>query len=185
MVTSAMGQCMAVSRRAKYEVFICHRGPDVKYSFASLLKDRLHERHKIVAFLDYKDLVPGDVGSASRRAAMEGAELGIVVLSPRFFESEHCMKELDFLLRVNRILPVLVQLTADSCKAESVIAQSDRVWADCKMDEDMWRDILRRLEDVNMMPIKDWNEGLNKVVRRTAEILRRVPGPSYSCHRPP
>jgi tetratricopeptide (TPR) repeat protein len=167
---------MADGKSVRYDVFISHRGPDTKKNFAILLKAAL-QKQQIVAFHDDKDLVPGCAAPAGLQAAMEGADLGIVILSPRFFESKCCMEELDFFLRAGCALPVLVELTADSCKAESVIERSGRAWETCGMKETEWRDILRRLQGIAMLGDGYWDKCQDEVVRLTAERLGR-PAPS-------
>lgn len=145
---------MADRKPVKYDVFISHRGPDTKRNFAILLKAAL-QKHHIVAFHDDRDLVPGHSGPAGLQAAMEDADLGIVILSPGFFESRYCMEELDFFLRAGRVLPVLVDIAADECKPASGIVRSGKVWETCGMRETDWRDVLRRLQGITMLVAHD------------------------------
>ncbi|KAG0568439.1 hypothetical protein KC19_6G019900 [Ceratodon purpureus] len=86
--TSAAG-----SRHPKYEIFINHRGTDVKLNFVAHLADALRERH-YNPFVDKYDLEKGGMALAEIQAALEGASVQLAVFSPGYAGSEYCLDEL-------------------------------------------------------------------------------------------
>jgi hypothetical protein len=161
---------------AKYDEFICHRGPDTKKDFAIMLKDAL-KRHKIVAFHDERDLLPSFNAPESMQKAAETVGLGIAILSRGFFESGYCMRELEVFLQRDCLLPILFNLTPDECKAESIVQRSGEAWKKCRMGEAEWRGLVGSLHDITMLKLTScdgyWDECIARAVRITAGRLGR------------
>jgi hypothetical protein len=97
---------------AAYDVFLSHRGPDTKRSFAIWLKKELEEQ-RITTFFDDRSMQAGDDAPGSMEQAMQTAEWGVVVLFPGFFASGYCMKELKLFLDRGRAILIGFRITAN------------------------------------------------------------------------
>jgi tetratricopeptide (TPR) repeat protein len=113
---------------ASYDVFLSHRGPDTKKSFAIWLKHEL-ESQGLQTFFDCRSLKAGDDAPGKIAEGMRTAEWGVIVLSPGFFASGHCMKELRTFLDRGRAILIGFNLSADECNAELIVKrQRGTVW---------------------------------------------------------
>lgn len=83
--------------RAKYQVFINHRGPDVKKTLASLIYHRL-TNCGLSVFLDKNEIQAGDIISSAIDAAIDSSSVHIAIFSENYAESTWCLKELDLML---------------------------------------------------------------------------------------
>lgn len=86
-----------------YDVFISHRGPEVKNTFAGYLHRDLRA-HGFQPFLDKKELRPGEYIDPQYidpqiEGAIESAYVHIVILSPGFADSRWCLDELLLILK--------------------------------------------------------------------------------------
>ena len=73
------------------DVFICHRGPDVKGDLVGHLEERL-KRANLIVFVDYG--MPKGVESwAHVLATLRGARGVLILLTPGFEESHWCLEE--------------------------------------------------------------------------------------------
>jgi hypothetical protein len=79
-----------------FDVFINHRGPDVKDTFASHLYRRLLD-HRVSVFLDREELEEGHNISYQIEQAIGGASVHIAIFSERYAESYWCLNELVFM----------------------------------------------------------------------------------------
>ena len=77
----------------RHDVFLNHRGPDVKKTFVSHLDDALR-RVGQDPFLDAKSLVKGQHALHSIDEALSGVLVHVAVFSPRYAESKYCLNEL-------------------------------------------------------------------------------------------
>ncbi|KAH9287874.1 hypothetical protein KI387_031991, partial [Taxus chinensis] len=97
------------SKRIKqlpYDVFINHRGPDVKHTLAMALYGALSGMG-LRPFLDSKELETGDFLPREIKEAMSSAELHIAIFSEKYAESPWCLAELSFMLKTGtRFVPV-------------------------------------------------------------------------------
>ena len=90
----------------QYDVFINHRGPDVKKTFVAHLNDALR-RDGFRPFLDAKSIGQGRHVFNSIDKALKGACVHVAVFSKRYAESKYCLNELcDMLKSEQVILPV-------------------------------------------------------------------------------
>jgi hypothetical protein len=76
-----------------YDVFINHRGPDVKKNFASHLYHLLIS-HGLTAFLDQDELQVGLNFDSQIKDAIKTASVHVAIFSPRYAESHWCLNEL-------------------------------------------------------------------------------------------
>ncbi|GAQ83946.1 disease resistance protein (TIR-NBS-LRR class) family [Klebsormidium nitens] len=110
---------------AAYGVFISYCG-DVRRDFAVMLRAEL-ERVGVHCFLDVSSLMPGDNVDERLLFAMQTASIGIVILSPRFFEGEWCMMELHTFMTRGNAVPVFFASLEDLKEARNK-AVADRIW---------------------------------------------------------
>jgi tetratricopeptide (TPR) repeat protein len=175
---------------AQWDAFICHRGPDAKQTFASFLHYTL-DVQGIRAFFDHK-MVGGTNPSDVMEAAMRTASWGVVVLTPRFFESKWCMKELGAFLDRGKILPVTLELEVDDIDATRIVGgclegvQSvvwkkwgGELWKACDMEEAAWRSLVGRVaREAVVVKSEDsndyWGELINELVTNLARKLDRL-----------
>jgi len=103
-------------------VFINHRGPDVKKTFASHLYRRLCSSQRLFkVFLDKPELRVGDDFPSQIKEAIRTAFIHVAIFSPRYAESEWCLNELLYMLESGApIIPVFYHvLPADLRRTQS------------------------------------------------------------------
>lgn len=89
-----------------YDVFINHRGPDVKNTLAADLYRRLC-KHQLRVFLDQEELQEGENITPQIESAIRTASVHIAIFSPRYAESNWCLNELLLMLKSgSTILPI-------------------------------------------------------------------------------
>ena len=89
-----------------YDVFLSHRGPDVKLHFCEFLENEL-KRAGVRTFVDKSDLVIGDAAWDTMQHALATAKLVVPIISSGFVESEFCLAELELMMRKPaNVLPV-------------------------------------------------------------------------------
>ncbi|KAL6856049.1 hypothetical protein ACP4OV_018851 [Aristida adscensionis] len=108
---------------ARYDVFINHRGPDTKRTVARLLHDRLAEvtGGGVRLFLDSMSMGPGDRLEERIDAAIRECRVAVAIFSPRYFDSEFCLRELAALVEARK---VIVPIFVDMKPSELVLPQA-------------------------------------------------------------
>lgn len=174
---------------ATYDVFLSHRGPDTKKSFSFWLKEKLEEQG-ITTFLDDKSLRPGDIATREMDEAMQAAKWGVIVLSPGFFASGYCMKELKVFLDRERAILIGCGLGADDCNADQIVGSlgsiweqhGGKLWESCsaageEWSEEAWRNVVRRAKQTTFLQLHTfdgyWDRCIAEAVRVTAQRLGR------------
>jgi hypothetical protein len=90
----------------KYDVFLNHRGPDVKDTFVAHLNDALCAAG-FHPFLDAKSLIKGKHAYNSINEALSGVGVHVAIFSKGYAESKYCLDELHDMLESGKlILPV-------------------------------------------------------------------------------
>ena len=90
----------------QYEVFINHRGVDVKATLAQQLYESLQQKG-IRAYLDAEETELGDYFPSAIRNAISSARVHIAIFSPRYAESAWCLAELALMYQTKaRIIPL-------------------------------------------------------------------------------
>lgn len=82
--------------RMIYDVFINHRGPDVKKTLASLIYHRLRNCGLSV-FLDKNEMNRGEVIQHAIRNAIQTARIHVAIFSQSYAESTWCLEELNLM----------------------------------------------------------------------------------------
>ncbi|KAH9290031.1 hypothetical protein KI387_034148, partial [Taxus chinensis] len=89
-----------------YDVFINHRGPDVKEILAKDLYKSLHEL-QLAVFLDSEELELGDVFPSNIETAIRSSSVHIAIFSKGYADSAWCLAELALMLETDaKIIPV-------------------------------------------------------------------------------
>jgi hypothetical protein len=108
-----------------YDVFLSHRGPEVKKSFCAFLYEAL-ERAGVRVFLDKIDLEIGDRVWLTMKDALQNAHIKIPVRSKGYTESQWCLDELVIMMsepeevRQKSVMPVFYGWGADLQGVEDI-----------------------------------------------------------------
>ena len=82
----------------QYDVFLSHRGPDVKPHFVAFLEEAL-ERAGVHTFVDRNALTRGDAAWATMEMKLDTAEIVMPVFSSGYIQSTWCLDELELMMR--------------------------------------------------------------------------------------
>eukprot|EP01018_Ginkgo_biloba_P026599 Gb_16703 [translate_table: standard] len=89
-----------------YDVFINHRGPDVKASLATLIYQHLSV-FNVRVFLDQKELRTGDFLPLAIQHAITTCNVHVAIFSKNYAQSPWCLAELSFMRKTgSKIIPV-------------------------------------------------------------------------------
>jgi hypothetical protein len=101
-----MAESSSTAANSGYDVFINHRGPDVKKTFASHLYRRLLS-YGLRVFLDQPELQRGDYLTPQIEDAIRSASVHVAIFSPGYADSIWCLNELVQMLESKApIIPV-------------------------------------------------------------------------------
>ena len=102
------------SKSREYDVFINHRGPDVKKTFVAHLYAALNNWGiKCQPFLDAEDIRYGHDVFEEIDKALKGACVHVAIFSKGYAESIYCLDELCAMLESERrIIPVFYDIEA-------------------------------------------------------------------------
>ncbi|KAG0575948.1 hypothetical protein KC19_5G042800 [Ceratodon purpureus] len=135
----------------KYDVFINHRGPDVKVTFAAHLDEALCNAG-FYPFLDAKSVGQGRHVFNSIDEALSDACVHVAIFSKRYAESKYCLQELWDMLQTKKvILPVFYDVQPKDLKDidHGPYAKAfQKHWRSGKVEESKkWRKALREIAD--------------------------------------
>ncbi|KAG0615586.1 hypothetical protein M758_5G053300 [Ceratodon purpureus] len=135
-----------------YDVFLNHRGPDVKGDFIAHLRDALRSAG-LNPFLDKTSLVKGNPASTSIDAALEVARVHVAVVSRGYAESEYCLSELVAMMRSGKpVIPVLYNVEPAELwqleKGPFAAAFEMHKSRETAERVEEWADALRKLADI-------------------------------------
>lgn len=137
---------------SNYDVFINHRGPDVKKTFASHLYRRLL-LHGFRVFLDQQEMQAGDRVISQIEGAIATASVHIAILSPRYAESKWCLDELLLMLKSGAtIIPIFFN-----------VKPSDLRWAG---QDGVYNQALKKHEEkrrYDSQTLENWRKALSDV----------------------
>ena len=107
----------ATSKSGEYDVFINHRGPDVKKTFVAHLYKALRSCGS-QPFLDAKDIGYGEPVFEEIDKALIGACVHVAIFSKGYAESKYCLEELCAMLKSKqRIIPVFYDVEAENLRS--------------------------------------------------------------------
>ena len=152
----------ATSKSGEYDVFINHRGPDVKKTFVAHLYAALSS-WGFRPFLDAQDIDIAEPVFEEIDKALKGACVHVAIFSKGYAESKYCLEELCAMLKSKqRIIPVFYDV-----KAENLRRPEDGPYKEA-FDKHQRRG---RTENI---PI--WKEALHKVADYRAFRMDEVNG---------
>jgi hypothetical protein len=149
-------------------IFINHRGPDCKKTFATDLYNRLC-KHGLRVFLDVEELQEGDRLTSQIEGAIGTASVHIAIFSRRYAESEWCLNELVLMLESKAtILPVFYGVKPSDLRLSN---QTDQDLCQCSKRRkryesvtiEKWRKALIAAADISGFEIENYN-GLDLLV---------------------
>jgi len=187
---------------SRYDVFINHRGPDVKDTFGSHLYRRLLD-HGLSVFLDREELEEGHNISSQIEQAISGASVHIAIFSERYAESYWCLNELVLIKNSEAtsnqkviILPIFLKVDPSEVRhtekngryAEALLMLQDKRTSDPQTREEKprygsdtiqnWRTTLSYVADMSGFELKKYNgdEGklLDDVLQRVLKHMKNV-----------
>eukprot|EP01018_Ginkgo_biloba_P022024 Gb_08581 [translate_table: standard] len=168
-----------------YDVFINHRGPDVKKTLAlsiyKILKDK-----GLQVFLDSEEFRYGDDLPDRIQDAIRNATLHIAIFSPNYAQSPWCLAELSFMLKTGaKIIPLFYQVAPFDVRHIQKGAYADAFVQHEKMARypsqklDEWKEALHRVAFQYGLELNnfdgDQEKLLNGIIENVVEDLKKVP----------
>jgi hypothetical protein len=135
-----------------YDVFLNHRGPDVKAGFVAHLDEALRAAG-LNPFLDKASLRKGDAAFRSIDDALEVAKVHVAVVSKGYAESKYCLSELVAMMRSSKpVIPVFYDVEpAQLRRVENgpfAAAFEKHQARESAEQVEEWREALRQLADI-------------------------------------
>jgi len=113
-----------------YDVFLNHRGTDVKKTFASHLYRRLLS-YGFRVFLDQPEMQRGEKINPQIEGAIETASVHVAIFSPGYADSRWCLDELVLMLKSGAtIIPVFYNVKPSDLRWTDKSKYTDRVYAE-------------------------------------------------------
>ncbi|KAG0590527.1 hypothetical protein KC19_1G106300 [Ceratodon purpureus] len=180
----AMNDCEASTSGAvteNYDVFLNHRGPDVKATFVAHLEDALRCAG-FRPFLDARSLMKGNPALKSIDQALDAAKVHVAVLSKRYAESKYCLNELVAMMRSGKpVIPVFYDVEPEDLRwmkkgsfAEAFLKHKSKGRTQKKLQE--WTDALGALAGITAFCSADYKRDEAKLKREVVnEVARLTP----------
>eukprot|EP00253_Pinus_taeda_P027154 PITA_27154 len=150
----------ANSSNKSHQVFINHRGVDVKKTFARSLYRRLREKG-LTPFFDEEEMQGGCEISSQLAEAIRTASVHVAIFSPRYAESDWCLNELLLMLKsAAPIVPVFYR-----------VSPRDVRWMLGLYGEALETHEKKRRHDPNI--IKEWRNALHQVANKSGFELQK------------
>eukprot|EP01018_Ginkgo_biloba_P020589 Gb_25140 [translate_table: standard] len=167
----------ALPRIQKYDVFINHRGVDVKDTLASHIYDLLDLR-RVPAFLDREELETGDPFPDAITEAIASSTVHIAIFSPRYAESSWCLRELALMVKTAgaTIIPVFFNVTPEEIRWANkgnfakAFRKHYKRYPPHIVDE--WKAALNKVSDLSGLPFSRFKGGLARKV--VDEVMKKV-----------
>ncbi|GLJ33571.1 hypothetical protein SUGI_0675010 [Cryptomeria japonica] len=138
-----------------FDVFINHRGPDVKQTLATQIYNSITALG-IRAFLDSQEKALGESFPSTIEAAIRSASVHIAIFSGKYAESDWCLRELVLMLQTKaKIIPVFYQVGSLEVKPSDLRHIENGVYADAFTKYEQKGRYLDK--------IKEWKEALQQV----------------------
>jgi len=173
-----------------YDVFISHRGPDVKKSFAGHLYHSLNSRGLRV-FLDQPELEPGGKIISQIEAAIQVASVHVAIFSTNYAESKWCLDELVLMVESEKsgatILPVFYNVKPEHLRwtgkdkdgpyAKALRKHEEKQRNDSQTIQS-WRNALFHAADISGFELEackgNESELLEKVVKKVLKNVTKL-----------
>ena len=167
---SAMNDWEAGSSRTAtedFDVFLNHRGPDVKATFVAHLEDALRCAG-FRPFLDARSLMKGNPALQSIDQALAMAAVHVAVVSRKYAESKYCLTELVAMMRSGKpVVPVFydVEPVDLRCVENGPFAEAFedhklklKLKRRSKKEVQEWRDALGALAEITGFRLADYKQ---------------------------
>eukprot|EP00253_Pinus_taeda_P036398 PITA_36398 len=183
---SASSSTSASTSYPHYDVFINHRGCDVKETIALDLYKRLSSCG-LQVFLDKPKMEPGLNISFQINAAIQRASVHIAIFSPNYADSKWCLDELVNMVNSGatiipifyKVKPSVVRKTGtDRNEAYARALRKHEQKKDCASDIiQNWRHALHRVADISGFELQGQGEEdlLDKIVQSVFKNLPKTP----------
>jgi hypothetical protein len=144
-----------------FDVFLNHRGPDVKRSFVAHLHQALQEA-RYRPFLDMESFEKGQDGQKKIYEALRCASVHVAIFSKHYAESDYCLDELCAMLESEKlIIPVFYDVSPSVLRCEdpdgpytkALEIHGTRSASEVKK----WRDTLCMAAKLNGFKLDDYN----------------------------
>eukprot|EP01018_Ginkgo_biloba_P037501 Gb_11386 [translate_table: standard] len=161
---------------ANFDIFINHRGKDVKDSLASHIYDLL-QFHGVRAFLDRDELRTGEEFPDAITKAIQSSSVHIAIFSPHYAESYWCLRELALMLKTPNatIIPVFYNVTPEELRWEKgafAAATFDKHYQRYSQKVvDEWRAALQKVANISGLSLS----ALKAVVEEVLKIIKSEP----------
>jgi hypothetical protein len=143
-----------VQEFAHHDVFLNHRGPDVKKTFVSHLNAALRRVGRD-PFLDAESLVQGQHAFDSINHALIGVQVHVAIFSPGYAESKYCLNELcDMLASKKHLIPVFYDVEPEDLRwpenEEGPFARAfnHHIERGRKCDVERWKGALKEVANI-------------------------------------
>eukprot|EP00253_Pinus_taeda_P019593 PITA_19593 len=167
-----------------YQVFLNHRGPDVKKGLATLIYDRLKDLGLSV-FLDEKELERGEELDPQIEGAIRTACVHVAIFSPNYAQSRWCLHELvlmreQMLKSGSTIIPVFYKVEPAEVRWASGEYAQHLGKLERRHDPktiEKWRSTLFTVANIVGFELKDKEESqlVQEVVQQVVKKVRKPP----------
>lgn len=148
-----------------YDVFINHRGPDVKNTFASHLTRSLISQG-LQVFFDKQELEVGHEIPSEIKAAIQGSSVYVAIFSPHYVESHWCLNELDMIGESGKtIIPVFYNVEPSDLRVESKAKEGAYAKAFHEKKQrypiqtiEKWKGALSHVSNISGLELKTFNQ---------------------------
>ncbi|KAG0627724.1 hypothetical protein M758_2G223400 [Ceratodon purpureus] len=166
----------------KYDVFVNHRGPDVKLTFAAHLNDALR-RAGFRPFLDAKSIREGSHVFKSIDEGLNVANVHVAIFSKGYAESKYCLEELCAMLQSHRecqkvIIPVFYDVNPEDLRyvERGPYAKGFRKHQSRNPQKDIqkWKDALIQVAEFRGFRKDEVSGDENELVKRIVAAVERA-----------
>jgi hypothetical protein len=152
---------LVLSNCGEYDVFINHRGPDVKKTFVAHLCAAFIS-YGIRFFLDAKDIRYADPVFEDIDKALKGARVHVAIFSKGYAESKNCLEELCAMLKSKqRIIPVFYDVEAENLRRpeDGPYKEAFEKHRRCGMTENIpiWKETLQQVANFRAFQMDEVN----------------------------
>ncbi|CAM6036319.1 unnamed protein product [Sphagnum compactum] len=171
-------QRSAALQQWQYDVFLNHRGPDVKDTFVAHLNDALCAAG-FHPFLDAKSLIKGKHPYNSINEALSGVGVHVAIFSKGYAESKYCLDELHDMLESGKlILPVFYGVEVEHlCRPyDGPFAAGLRKHKKRGRHQDVerWETALAKVADLQGFRLAEFNGDEAQLKRRIVLAVQRA-----------
>eukprot|EP01018_Ginkgo_biloba_P032065 Gb_09090 [translate_table: standard] len=164
-----------------YDVFINHRGPDVKNTLASSIYHWL-QRTGLLVFFDTEEFQPGEQLQHAVAEAIRTASVHIAIFSKGYAESPWCLNELSSMLKTReKIIPVFYDVEPSDLRrlekgvyADAFMQHEKKNRYESHMLEE-WKNALKKVADYSGLELKKFGGDQGKMLKTIVDnVLRDV-----------